>query len=129
MPREQVESESDRTVLKNYARGALEVEITNVSRERMGGVWPKKKLEAKPRLVSKNRETKMRLVKKEAIVLPDDDSLFGDERMGMSWARRYYERWRFLRKLKIPTASSMRLVDERHVMMGDMSVGGYVFFG
>lgn len=55
--------------------------------------------------------------------------LFGKEDESMSPASRYYERWRFLRDRKIPTVSSMRVVDNDRVAMGDMTVGGAAFFG
>ena len=41
----------------------------------------------------------------------------------------YYDRWLHLRELGRPTVGSMRVVDENTVAMGDMTVGGGVFFG
>ncbi len=124
-----IETDGKRILLKKGDSDSLAVEVVTVSAEDLGGAYSKNKVEAKPFLGEKTKEKRMKLVVKRAIVSIGDGDAFGDEQMAMTPARRYYERWRFLRKLGIPTVSSMRVVDDRHVVMGDMTVGVAAFFG
>jgi len=55
--------------------------------------------------------------------------LFGDENIDMLGAERYFERWKYLKKVKIPTIESMRYVGFGKVVMGDMTASGSNFFG
>lgn len=124
-----IETDEKRTPLKKGDRDSIGIEITSVSAEKMNGAYEKNKVEAKPFLGEKTREKRVKLVVKRAVVSRRDGDIFGDEQVAMTPARRYYERWRFLRKLGIPTVSSMRVVDDHYVAMGDMTVGGAAFFG
>lgn len=65
---------------------------------------------------------------KGAAVMNKDD-LFGNERLEMSDAQRYCERWLKLKQWGFDTVSSMRVVNECYVAMGDMTVDGSAFFG
>lgn len=56
-----------------------------------------------------------------------DDDLIGGETEEQTDAERYVERWKFLRKIGIPTITSMRVIDDDKVLMGDMTADGSGF--
>jgi hypothetical protein len=94
----------------------------------MGGEYDKRKVEAVVDPNDEKRsERKLRLVLKEATLLHKDDFLL--ENPQASLAERYYGKWKLLRDAGIPTASSMRIVDDKTVAMGDMTWDGSKFFG
>lgn len=124
-----IETDERRMLLKKGDRDSMEIEILSVLAEKMNGAYEKNKVEAKLFFGEKTREKRVKLVVKRGVVSRREEDIFGDEQTAMTPARRYYERWRFLRKLGIPTVSSMRVVDDHHVAMGDMTIGGAAFFG
>lgn len=98
----------------------------------LGGSYDKTSYEAKIVGLSGNAEIsprKMNVVIKVAFVDQCKSVYFGDEKEGMSESRKYYERWKFLKSIGVPTATSMRVVDEKSVAMGDMTWDGSQFFG
>jgi hypothetical protein len=98
----------------------------DIGSKKMGGCFEKEKIAAIVTNETGNTRS-LRLIRKEVIVASAD--CFGEETLEMSDAQRYYERWKYLRKIGISTVSSMRVVDEYTVAMGDMTANGGEFFG
>lgn len=98
------------------------------NQHQMGGVYEKRKVEAVVDPKDKERsERKMRLVLKDAYLPKRYDFSFDNPEMSM--AERYFRKWKLLKENGIPTTSSMRVVDEEVVAMGDMTWDGSEFFG
>lgn len=57
----------------------------------------------------------------------EEPCFFGFETKEMPDPERYYERWRYLKKIGVPTVSSMR-VSGNKILMGDMTADGDMFF-
>jgi len=106
------------------------IDIIGSDRE-MGGLFDKSKIVARLRKGDRSRE--LRMVIKDAYISANKskttDNCFGKESKEMSQAKRYYERWRYLMSIGIPTVSSMRVVDELRIAMGDETSDGSDFFG
>ena len=100
--------------------------VEDVSDEELGGAFDKRKAVVRP-TVDKWKHHEIKLVIKQAYVGNRD--IFGGERLDMSGARRYYERWKYLKSVGIQSSHSMRVVGERYIAMGDMTLGGSAFFG
>ena len=120
--------------LRNAGRLLLSGEAREVGELReLGGAYAKSRVEGVFRgglSYEKGRGKELRLVIKNVGTGYDFSyGFFGEEEKSTNPARRYYERWRFLRSIGMPTASSMRVVDDRRVAMGDMTLGGAAFFG
>lgn len=91
--------------------------VSEVSEERMGGHFYKRKIEADG----------MNLVVRRVFLNPSE--MFPQEKDLKSDAERYVRKWQLLREAGVPTASSMRVVDGGTVAMGDMTRDGSRFFG
>lgn len=127
-----LEDSSEKIILRKADKALLEGEVSEVEGPEMGGVYRKSRVSGRLRLPESGQEVsgrKLKLVIKDVSCYIGGLSLFGDEQESMSPARRYYERWRFLRSIGVPTAGSMRVIDDRRVAMGDMTARGAVFFG
>jgi hypothetical protein len=111
---------------RGNGRRPMDVIACDVSYESLGGAFPKHRIEAIT-VSGGMRERRLRLVTKRAAIC--NGVIIGDELVTMTDSERYYERWRFLRKNSIPTASSMRVADRWNVVMGDMTIDGSEFFG
>ncbi|HLE50321.1 MAG TPA: hypothetical protein VI791_04215 [Patescibacteria group bacterium] len=129
MHRDAIRSGEIELVLRKPGNKFLAVSISEVSKERLGGRYDKSRLKVFPMSGDRVRNAEIGLVLKRASVDSGDTNLFGDERLGMESALRYYERWKFLKMVGVPTVSSMRVIDEYRIAMGDMTVGGGEFFG
>lgn len=105
------------------------VRVTDVqeSQYQLGGSHEKVRLKA---VASKNGEEngrEMSMILKQ--IDQEDVYYFPSETPEMTPAERYLEKWNILRKNGIPTVSSMGVVDDRTIVMGDMTVDGSEFFG
>ncbi len=113
---------------KGYADQLL-VQVTGKPGDELSGMNSKEKITAKvinEETSEASHEIKL-VLKKIFPSMPAD--CFGDERIDMDPSHRYYEKWRFLKKIGIPTVSSMRIVDANVIVMGDMTADGSEFFG
>lgn len=114
----------------NLGSSGLEVAIKEVVGRDMGGAFPKSAVMGEIRSNEDGgRAREVKLVVKRAYIDVRKNDVFGNEDKGMSMARRYFERWKYLRKIGIPTVSSMRLVDEIRLAMEDMTTDGSEFMG
>jgi hypothetical protein len=103
----------------------MRMEIEN--KHQMGGNFDKRKVEAVIEPTNDRRESnKMRLVLKQ-VMLGHDNILAKDN--SKSIAEKYVEIWKMFKEAGIPTVSSMRVVDDDTVAMGDMTADGSQFFG
>lgn len=93
------------------------VDVSWVSGEVMGGSFYKRKVES----------GEMKMVVKRVFLSSRD--VFPEEADLRNDAERYVKKWQILRDADVPTASSMRVVDENTIAMGDMTRDGSKFFG
>lgn len=114
-------------LLQKSPGNCQEIEVTNVSSDYLGGSYEKQKIQAKIHPLMPDKKS-MFLVVKKADILPKSDC-FSFENEDMDPAERYYRRWQYLRSLGIPTCSSMRIVEDNKIVMGDMTYKGSEFFG
>jgi hypothetical protein len=114
---------------KGERKMGFDLKVDSVRENEMGGHSLKNQVGGHPKRVGgEERETAIKMVVKKAPIL-NTHVFLGEERSGDSHAERYYKRWLFLKKIGIPTLSSMRVVDENRVAMGDMTADGSQFFG
>lgn len=118
---------SEINLRKLDSRGGTSVVVEHVSDEAMGGAFAKSKIEvtAHKGKICKNLQLVMKLVS----VGSGRGPVFGEEKVTMSEAERYFARWQFLRRIGVPTVPSMRVVNDDLVAMGDMTRYGGEFFG
>lgn len=109
--------------------GDLLVEIVDVKNEKLGGYFPKSKLKVLASGGKNSRERSLDVIVKEVPSYRGDTETFGGERISQTSAQRYYHRWKYLREIGIPVVSSMRVVDAKRVVMGDMTADGSAFVG
>lgn len=126
-----LERPSEKIIFGKPGKTSLGGVVHEIEREGMDGSSPKSVVKGRFRPTISGDELggrELHLVVKD-VGTYFGFGLFGSEQISMSPARRYYERWRFLRSIGVPTVSSMRVIDDCRVAMGDMTIGGAVFFG
>lgn len=104
------------------------LKVEQASDKQFGGVRNKSKAEVTNVSPGSEGSHNLKVIVKE-VSLAQDQFLLGDEQKTQSEARRYYERWRYLKKIGIPVVSSMRVVDSNRILMGDMTADGSEFVG
>lgn len=125
-----IDTENNSVNLFDDKGGVKKVFVTEVlgDQNNMGGFFEKRKVEAVVDQENKERsERKLHLVLKSVGLLHKDD--FPLENSLASAAERYLGKWKLLKEAGIPTVSSMKLVDDETVAMGDMTWDGSKFFG
>ncbi|HCQ30964.1 TPA: hypothetical protein DIU27_01080 [Candidatus Collierbacteria bacterium] len=116
-------------VLKKGNADGVQLKATNLSVEGLTGAYRKSKAIFKP--LRANGEPSGHQIS-TVVKIADLDyvyDLFGNESRDQSYAERYLERWKFLKSIGIPVISSMRVVDDDRVLMGNMMVDGGQFIG
>ena len=114
---------------KPDATGKIELKIDEVKDEKLGGYFPKSKLKVLASGGKNSRERSLDVIVKEVPSYRGDTETFGGERIGQTSAQRYYHRWKYLSEIGIPVVSSRRVVDAKHIVMGDMTADGSGFVG
>lgn len=107
---------------------SFQVEVTGDQDSKLGGMFGAKRVKGNVlNIEGELSGHEVNLVKKW--VEMENNDCFGNENTESSNAERYMQRWLYLKSVGIPVARSMRIVDDTHIVMGDMTIDGSVFVG
>lgn len=108
-------------------KSKLPLRVVGVAGTQLGGAFDKSQASVSLEQLSKPQKEK-RILK---TIIKKVSSYFFDpiegEILNISSAERYYRRWLLLRKIGVPVVSSMRVLDDERVIMGDMTADGSEF--
>ena len=118
--------------IKGEHQGSREVRLRAdvIKPDILGGWFPKSKTEFTVVDMDSKEPTehKLKTVVKNAHIATTDFTI-GNENKDQPHAQRYWERWRYLKSIGIPSVTSMRVIEGDRILMGDMTADGSGFVG